>query len=156
MKSTLSPLTVGQDCVEICNRLLKNELSAVRSYQRAMRRYPADGSILNALLKIQRDHERAACLLRANLLDLGGEPEAEWGGASGVPWNLDPRLFPQEGDEPRSLEGLRELEELRLKQYLEIMRSDDASVISCDLIRVELLPLTRRHIEELDGLIVLG
>jgi hypothetical protein len=102
------------------------------------------------LRSIRGEHEQAAALLRENVLAMGGKPSTDsgaWGSfvsaAQGVA-----KVF----GESAALKNLREGEERGLKGYTEALANDDVMLDCKQMIRMELLPRTQRHIAVLEGL----
>jgi uncharacterized protein (TIGR02284 family) len=136
-------------CIDICNRLLRGELSAVETYGQTLRKF-ADDPAASTLRKIQSDHEAAAGLLRENVLNMGGEPSKDsgaWGAFAQTTQGMA-KVF----GESAALKSLQQGEEHGLKDYTDALEDEDMMPKCKDLVRGDLLPRTRRHLAALKGL----
>src|SRR5688572_26845251 len=71
-----------QECIDVCNSLLRGELSAVETYEQALEKFEGQGHS-EILAALQSDHRSNAEILRSHLLDMGAEPadsSGAWGG----------------------------------------------------------------------------
>lgn len=146
MKSTTS---TNQDCIDVCNRLLRGELSAVETYRQTIRKFEGDPAV-NTLRQIQAEHEYAAELLRNNVLEMGGEPSSD-SGAWGAFANTVQGVAKAFG-ESSALKSLQQGEEHGLDDYEDAIEDDDVMPGCKDMIRAELMPRTRQHIASLQEL----
>ena len=149
MKNSHSSSTINQDCIDVCNRLLRGELSAVETYGQTIRKFEGDPAI-ESLRQIQSEHQYAAELLRANVVTMDGEPSTDSGawGAFAKSVQGVAKLF----GESSALRGLKQGEEHGLEDYEDALEDDDVMQSCKELIRSELMPRTRRHIETLQRL----
>lgn len=141
--------TVNNECIDVCNELLRSELSAVETYGQTIKKFEADPAAAS-LGAIRGEHEQAAALLRENVLAMGGQPSTDtgaWGTfvstAQGVA-----KVF----GESAALKNLRDREEHALKEYNDALANADVMLECKEMIRRELLPRTERHIAVLKGL----
>ena len=74
-KSTTTP---NDHCIDICNGLLRGELSAVETYGQAIDKY-AGSPVTEELRRIRADHSRSANWLSANVREMGGVPQKDSG-----------------------------------------------------------------------------
>lgn len=141
-----SPATRG---VEQLNSLLRGEISAVETYEQAIKKVGedrvSDGTLLRA---IAQEHGEHAQRLREEVRRLGGEPD----NASGV-WGVYAKTI--EGvaklfGDSSALKALKEGEEHGLKDYREAL--DDVDDSGRRLIAEVLIPAQQRHITTLDAL----
>lgn len=147
MKSNSS--TATQDCIDVCNRLLRGELSAVETYRQTIRKFEGD-SALTTLRQIQSEHEYAAELLRNNVLEMGGEPSSDsgaWGAFANTVQGVA-KVF----GESSALKSLQQGEEHGLDDYEDALEDEDVMPTCKELIRAELMPRTRQHIVSLQEL----
>ena len=148
MKSTNSS-TLNQDCIDVCNRLLRGELSAVETYRQTIRKFEGDPAV-TTLRQIQAEHEFAAELLRNNVLEMGGEPSAD-SGAWGAFANTVQGVAKAFG-ESSALKSLQQGEEHGLDDYEDALEDDDVMAGCKEMIRAELMPRSRQHIVALQDL----
>lgn len=141
--------TTENECVKVCNELLRSELSAVETYGQTIKKFEDDPAAVS-LRAIRNEHEQAAALLRENVLAMGGQPSTDtgaWGTfvstAQGVA-----KVF----GESAALKNLRDREEHALKEYNDALANDDVMLECKDMIGRELLPRSQRHIAVLEGL----
>ena len=59
------------ECIRIYTQLLREEINIVGRYAKAIHESVQE-DVIDGLLKVQREHERAVGLLRTSLLDMGG------------------------------------------------------------------------------------
>lgn len=150
MKSTNSS-TITQDCIDVCNRLLRGELSAVETYRQTISKFEGDPAV-TTLRQIQSEHEYAAELLRNNVIDMGGEPSSDSGawGAFAATMQGVAKVF----GESSALKGLQQGEEHGLDDYEDALEDEDVMAGCKEMIRAELMPRTRQHIASLQELTV--
>jgi demethoxyubiquinone hydroxylase (CLK1/Coq7/Cat5 family) len=138
-----------EHAIERLNSLLRGELSAVETYQQALKRIGEDADGVQ-LRQLHHDHIEAANMLRTHVHQYGGEPEhgsGAWG------------LFAQAIERTASLIGntaamkaLRAGEERGVKDYERALQELDIPPESQLLIRSDLLPRTRTHVHVLERL----
>ncbi len=148
MKSTNSS-TVTQDCIDVCNRLLRGELSAVETYRQTIQKFEGDPAV-TTLRQIQSEHEFAAELLRNNVLEMGGDPSTDsgaWGAFANTVQGVA-KVF----GESSALKSLQQGEEHGLDDYEDALEDDDVMPGCKDMIRSELMPRVRQHIASLQDL----
>ena len=70
MLAPIMVVTVQGKEIELCRRLLRMELSALKAYQRAMKKFPikSQGAYLNRILN---EHLGSATLLNSRLMEMG-------------------------------------------------------------------------------------
>lgn len=148
----MTPTPNADETVRQLNSLLRGEMSAAETYRMAIDKLaasPEHASHADLLQQMQEDHGRAAQMLRQRIQSLGGEASdssGAWGAwAQTVQGTMN--LF---GD-TSALKGLKEGEEHGLNDYQEAL--DDVDSQSAGLIRTELIPSQRKHIDLLDELI---
>jgi uncharacterized protein (TIGR02284 family) len=145
----MATVTVDQ-CVDQLNSLLRGEISAVETYEQAIRKIDDEhASDATALRAIAQEHGEAAQALRDEITRLGGEADnssSAWGTWAKVVEGTA-KLF---GD-ASALKALKEGEEHGLKDYREAI--DDVDESARDLITNKLIPAQVRHIGVVDAMI---
>jgi len=136
-------------CINVCNKLLRGELSAVETYDKAIDKY-GDEPALAELRRIRGEHADSVMRLQQNVRDMGGTPSTEsgaWGTFAGTVQSAAD--FFGAGS---AVEALKRGEEHGRKEYQEAL--DDEQVMpGCKaMMRDELLPRTNRHIATLERL----
>lgn len=134
------------------NKLLKNELSAIETYQQALEKEDTDPehiTAINELSAILDDHQRAASRIEVAIRQKGGEPvrtSGAWGTWSKIVMGTA-QLF---GDKA-ALKALKEGEESGVEEYESVLRDtdipQDAKALVSDLVATQ-----RMHVQKLDGL----
>ena len=134
------------ECIDVCNSLLRGELSAIETYTQAIARFEGDPE--NAALEdIRFDHEASASRLRDHLAEMGAEASTD----SGV-W----------GDFAKAVEGTAKLlgespalmvlekgEEHGIDEYEKALRNPGVMEEIKAVIRSYLLPPLSGHIAAL-------
>lgn len=141
-----SSTTNAQDCIDVCNRLLRGELSAVETYRQTIGKFEGDPAV-TTLRQIQAEHEFAAEMLRNNVLEMGGEPSDD-SGAWGAFANAVQGVAKAFG-ESAALKGLQQGEEHGLDDYEDALEDEDVMPGCKEMIRTQLMPRTRQHIAQL-------
>jgi hypothetical protein len=141
--------THSDHCIDVCNSLLRGEISAVETYTQAMEKFKgeAEASVLSDL---RRDHIKSADRLRGNVTDMGGVPTTD-SGAWGTWAKMVQGAAKLMGD-TAALKALLEGEEHGEKQYREALDDDEVLPGCKEMIRTELLPRQLSHISTLRGL----
>jgi hypothetical protein len=136
--------------IDALNSLLRGELSAVETYTQAMGRLE-DPVVIADLQKIREEHDRAERELRDRVVWLGGKPAEStgpWGAfvatAAGGAKVLGPAT---------ALAALRQGEEQAIGEYEAALGNEGVHPDCHRLIRTDLLPACRRHVEELNRLL---
>src|SRR5690606_31544821 len=70
--------TQTEHCIDICNSLLRGEISAVETYTQAIEKF-RDEPEVSLLEDIRRDHVESANRLRQNIHTMGGQPSNDSG-----------------------------------------------------------------------------
>lgn len=136
-------------CIDICNSLLRGELSAVETYNQAIEKF-SDAAACSELIRIRNEHVESVAKLQANVVSMGGEPDND-SGAWGVFSKLVQGTANLFGDES-ALMALKRGEEHGRDEYQKAL--DDVRVMpSCkELMLNDLLPKVQSHISTLDRL----
>jgi hypothetical protein len=153
-KSTTAQAANARDPKEVAEQLgalLQGELSAIETYRMAiekMKSDPRSAGRTQRLHTLQRQHVRAADLLREHIGALGGQvPES-----SGL-WGTWARLVQGAADllgEGAALKSLKEGEESGRNDYQKSLGKLDGT--SLELVRQKLLPAQKQHVRALDEL----
>jgi demethoxyubiquinone hydroxylase (CLK1/Coq7/Cat5 family) len=130
---------VSDDAVNKLNECLRGELSAVETYDLAMRGV-RDLELVSALRELRDSHDRRVTLLRDRIRACGAEP-VQTSGA----WGAFARLIQRGADlfgDSAAMSALEEGEDRGLRMYSEDLDRLDAK--SRDFIVLELLPEQER------------
>lgn len=138
-----------EHCIDVCNGLLRGELSAVETYGQAINKY--NGSpVVEELRRIRAEHNESANRLSANVRDMGGEPEKDSGA-----WGLfatavqgAANLFGAES----AIESLQRGEEMGRTDYQDALLDENVMPGCKEMMREELLPRIIKHIATLENL----
>jgi len=137
----------GPTGTDLVNGLIKDELTAVETYQSAAEKFR--GLTAAELKRLEDDHEKAAALLQQKLAEKGIEPATSsgfWGGWARLKENAAKLL----GDKA-AIEALKASEEASIVDYERALEDDDTPPDIRALIRTELLPQARARIPVLDN-----
>ena len=139
-------MNATKDCIEVCNSLLRGELSAVETYTRAIGKFDTEVE-LTALKGIRSDHEKAALRLREHLIDMGAEPSTDSGPWGGLVTTLEEaaKLL---GESP-ALALLEQGEQHGINVYREALEDPEVMEEIKQVIRGELLPSLAEHLATL-------
>jgi hypothetical protein len=129
------------DVAEV-KKLHRGELSAIDSYDEAIRKLP-DAKAVD-LAKIKADHVDAAERLRSRIVALGGTPDASAG-----PWGDWAEAVTKTGaafGEDAGLRALQAGEKHGKNEYEQALRDDDVDAETKQVIRDVLLPRQEEHL----------
>lgn len=145
----MSNATINEECIKVCNKLLRGELSAIETYGKAIEKYPST-PVTSELTRIQSEHRQSANTLTANVREMGGEPETDSGawGAFAKAVQSAANLFGAES----AIESLQKGEKHGQDDFEDALENDDVMDVCKTMIRTELLPRVVRHIEVLERL----
>jgi len=139
----------NQHCIDVCNSLLRGELSAVETYTQAIEKYPTDPKV-SELQSIRREHVEASAILTQNVRSMGGIPDTDSGA-----WGVFAKAVQGTANffgTGSAVESLLQGEESGRHDY-ENALGDDKVMVECKvMIREELLPKVRQHIARLEQL----
>lgn len=127
----------NSESVAICNRLLKGEVSAVETYDKAIRLFEGRPNV-NVLDNLKDRHLRTLEQLSENIRSAGGEPTTESGG-----WGLLANSIQSAANllgKGSAIESLLRGEKLGKQLYDEALQNDQLLPESRDLISYTLLP----------------
>ncbi len=136
-----------EKCIDVCNRLLRGERSAVETYQLAIEKYSDEPSI-GTLHGIKEDHIASVELLETNVISMGGSPDDDSGawGTFATTIQSTANLF----GESSAISSLKMGEEAGRSDYEAALNDDDVMPGCKELIRNSLLPKIDLHISKLD------
>jgi hypothetical protein len=137
-------MNATEDCIDVCNSLLRGELSAVETYTQAIEKFDTEVE-LTALRGIRSDHEKAASRLREHLIDMGAEPAADSGAWGGL---VTAKML---GESP-ALAMLEKGEQHGIDEYQEALEDPNVMSEIKQVIRGELLPSLAEHLATLSRL----
>jgi uncharacterized protein (TIGR02284 family) len=138
-----------ENCIDVCNQLLRGELSAIETYKQAVEKLKHNRNSTR-LERIRNDHKESARKLRDNVVKMGGQPDQDSGS-----WGTFAKLV--EGGarmfgERAAIRALVEGEQHGIKEYEEALGDDDVLSECKSMIRTELLPKQQHHIDELKSI----
>ena len=142
-------MNATHECIDVCNSLLRGELSAIETYNQALEKFDSELE-RSALRAIQNDHQNSASRLREHLVDMGAEPATESGawGTFAKAVEGSAKLL---GESP-ALVALQQGEEHGIDQYEDALRNKDVMEEIKIVIRQQLLPPLSDHVAALDRL----
>jgi uncharacterized protein (TIGR02284 family) len=138
-----------EHCIEICNKLLRGERSAVETYDMAIRKFGAEPALAE-LSRLRDHHAEAVSTLEENVLSMGGQPD-EHAGAWGAFANTVQGTANLLGANS-ALEALQKGEQSGQGDYEKALEDDEVMAECKNLIQTRLLPRTTEHIEILERL----
>ena len=142
-------MNATEECIDICQKLLRGELSAIETYTQAIAKFDADIE-RSALEGIRFDHENSANRLRDHLREMGAEP-ANDSGTWGSFANILEAAAKALGESP-ALAVLKQGEEHGIDEYEEALRDSGVMTEMKSVIRESLLPPLSQHIITLNQL----
>ncbi len=132
------------------NALLRGELSAVETYTLAMGKFD-DPLVIADLQKVRDEHGRAVRELRDHVVRFGGKPadgSGAWGSFTAAVTATAKAIGPA-----TVLAALRQGEEHGISEYVAALENEHIHPDCQQLIRTDLLPACRKHVEELNRLL---
>ncbi|MCW1912251.1 PA2169 family four-helix-bundle protein [Luteolibacter sp. GHJ8] len=142
-------MNATHECIDVCNSLLRGELSAIETYSQALAKF-VDDPARSALEDIRFDHEASASRLRDHILEMSAEPSTDSGA-----WGEFAKAV--EGTakilgETAALEALERGENHGIDEYEKALRNPDVMDEIKTVIRTRLLPVLTEHIATLKRL----
>jgi rubrerythrin len=134
---------------DLCNALLRGEISAIETYDQAIEKI-SDSPGVEILEDIQSDHEQSVAELREYLVDHASEVSegSGWWGSFVQALEGAAKVL---GTQP-ALKLLREGEEHGVREYEKALAHPEISAAARVLIQQKLLPPLLEHIEQLEEL----
>lgn len=134
--------------IEVYNRLLRGELSAVEAYNRAIAKFSYERNV-DRLMDIREDHVLAAKRLSTEIGRLGGLPTSDSGA-----WGTFVQAIQGTANlfgENSAIHTLQRGERHGINEYLEVLEDEEIPEESKELIRAELLPKASEHLDVLES-----
>ena len=134
------------NCIDVCNSLLRGELSAVETYSQAITKYSGK-PVLGELQRIRSEHAQSAARLTENVRSMGGKPDTDSGawGVFAKAVQGAANLFGADS----AIESLQRGEEKGREDYQDALENEDVMAECKTMIRNELLPRIERHLSAL-------
>lgn len=140
--------------IEIVNRLLKNELSATKTYQPILDKFQEDRDTCHSdcLIPIYNDHKNAVTSLQQQIWELGGSPATKLG-----IWSMWSKIG-QGGSvialcKQTGLLSLLEIEKNIVDDYETTLQNTELALSTRCLIEWKLLLIQKSHTRILDRLL---
>lgn len=137
------------ECIEVCNSLLRGELSAIETYEQAIGKFQEEPD-RGTLQEVRDEHERSAQRLREHLIDMGAAPATDsgaWGSFAQAVEGTAKLL----GESP-ALAALEAGENHGIDEYEEALRNPNVMEEIKTVIRGDLLPALSDHVATLGRL----
>jgi Domain of unknown function (DUF2383) len=136
--------------VNTIEKLLKDELSATETYQKALEelKFPGGQFMTNSLMPMFGDHKAAVSMLQEQIVKLGGTPHKSSGA-----WGSWPKLILEDASllgKRSAVKVLLEGEKTAEADYAEALKDTGLSAEIRSLIETNLLPTQQSHIRSLD------
>ena len=142
-------MNATHECIDVCNSLLRGELSAIETYTQAIAKFDSDPA-RPVLEDIRFDHEASASRLRDHIAEMGAEAATDsgaWGEfAKAVEGSA--KIF----GESAALAALMKGEEHGIDEYEEALRNREVMDEIKTVIRSRLLPALSEHVATLQRL----
>jgi len=136
-------------CIDVCNNLLRGEISAVETYEKAVEKFKGEPEA-EQLQAISNEHAQSVVELRANVLAMGGRPDSEsglWGTFANTVQSAA-NFFGDNAAQFALLEG----EEYGLGLYDSALQNEAVMAECKDLICDKLIPRVKKHILALNAM----
>lgn len=140
---------LNTQCIDACNQLLRGELSAVETYDKAIESFSREPETM-VFIEIRDRHDRSVEALRGKVELMAGSP-SETSGAWGMFANTVQSTANFFGKDP-ALEILKRGEEHGVREYESALGKREMEEECARLIREVLLPRCRENIVALDKL----
>lgn len=142
-------MNATDECAEVCNSLLRGELSAIETYTQAIEKFNSEPERA-ALQAIRTDHVNSAARLCDHLVDMGFTPATN-SGAWGTFAKAVEGTAKLLGESP-ALAALEEGEEHGITEYEEALRNPEVMEEIKIVIRRDLQPPLSNHVSTLERL----
>jgi len=139
----------SNECIDLCNTLLRGERSAVETYDIAIKKFEGHPQ-LSTLTRIRDEHRRSVGLLEENVRSMDGTPD-EGSGTWGTFATLVEKTATLFGRES-AIEALQKGEEKGRGDYSDALDSLIMMPECKQLVRDSLLPPILEHIKTLEAL----
>ena len=141
--------TISKKFLELCDGLLRGEISAVETYDIAIKKFEKAQAITE-LSEIRSGHQESVTKLRSHIQSLGGTPSTD-SGAWGTFATAVEKAASLLGD-TSAVTALIQGEEYGIGEYESSLEGTDLSDGTRTLISEELLPKLHRNLEALEHL----
>ena len=138
------------NCIKICNKLLRGERSAVETYAKAIEKHAGETSAIPELTRLRGEHAAAVKTLEENVRSMGGTPDLE-SGAWGTFANTVQSTANLFGPES-AISALAAGEKHGLNDYESALKDDDMMPECRTMVQTKLLPPIREHLTTLERL----
>lgn len=141
--------TATQTCVDVCDKLLRGEISAIESYQESLEKLenPAQREELQQILE---DHRRSADVLRDHISAMGAVPDSDsgaWGSFTQAVTGVASFV-----GQSTTISTLIQGEEHGINEYEDALEDPDVMDEIKTSIRGTLIPRLQEHITTLESL----
>lgn len=138
-----------QECIDVCNSLLRGELAAIETYRQALEKFkdPAEASVLEEIRDIHLLHSHK---LKEHVLSMNGTPSHEsgaWGDFARAVEGTAKML-----GESAALQALIAGERHGIEEYEDALNNPDVMLTIQQTIRAEFLPDLQRNSGRLEAL----
>ncbi len=145
----MSNLPHSSQCIDVCNDLLRGELSAIETYSDTINKYTDEPEVV-ILRDIRGEHIDSANRLRKNVKSMGGDPDHSSGAWGGLTKAIQGTAnFFGEGS---AITSLKQGEEIGKTMYENALENDAVLGDCKEMIRSSLLPRVSSHILNLESL----
>lgn len=139
--------TEQAECIELCNKMIRGERSAVDTYNSAIDKF-GDHPVMNELRRIRDEHQKSVVDLEANVRSMGGDPAMD----SGY-WGIFATLVQNTANllgKESAVEALAQGEQKGLDDYRDATKSDFLMPSCRALFTTTLIPRIQNHLQVLD------
>lgn len=136
--------------VEQLNRMLRDELAALETYNQALGTFDRYPAALGELKRIRDDHREAVRVLREHITELGGKPaesSGAWGAIAAALTEAAKVIGPD-----TTLLDLKQGEEHGLDDYKDALTKRDLPADSLNIVQERLLPQCTEHLATLENI----
>jgi uncharacterized protein (TIGR02284 family) len=142
--------TLTGAAVDQLNKMLRDELSALETYDQALGTFDKYPAALAELKRIRDDHRESVQALREHITEHGGTPaetSGAWGALAAALTEAAKVIGPD-----TTLIDLKRGEERGLGDYKDALKKDGLPADCRDLIQNKLLPRCSEHVASLDNI----
>lgn len=138
-----------EECIDVCNGLLRGERSAIETYDKAIEKF-SDEASAPKLRKLRETHTQAVQILENQVCQMGGTPDND-SGAWGTFANTVQSAANLLG-EGSAVNALQQGERHGRSSYEDALENDDVVMTCKETIRTKLLPNCRENVQVLEEL----
>ena len=145
----MNTIEINEKCIDECNSLLRGELSALETYEKAIDKAEGESDV-TLLTEMRMSHQQSVQRLRDNVVAMGGEPTNDSGawGAFANSFQAIAGLF----GEDAALKSLIQGEQHGVRDYESALENEDVMPECKEMIKNELLPRTKTNLTTLESL----